>query len=116
MWRRVGVDIERIRPMSDLEAIAERSFSPHERQELRRLASGDRNEGFFNCWTRKEAFIKAVGEGLSHPLERFDVSLAPGEPARILRLGGRAGEHCGWRIQAFSPSPGFVAAIVIEAP
>jgi 4'-phosphopantetheinyl transferase len=114
--REVGVDVEALRELTDADEIAARCFSLRENEAYLALSARDRPLGFFNCWTRKEAFIKAVGEGLSHPLERFDVSLAPGEPARILRLGGGAGEHCGWRIQAFSPSPGFVAAIVIEAP
>jgi len=114
MWRRVGVDIERIRPMPDLEAIAERSFSPHERQELRRLAPGDRNEGFFNCWTRKEAYIKAIGEGLSHPLDRFTVSLAPGSPVRLERVEGGPAEAGRWTLAALTPEPGYVAAVAIE--
>lgn len=113
--REIGVDVEAVRELPDAEEIAARCFSPRENEAYLALSPRDRPLGFFNCWTRKEAFIKALGEGLSHPLERFDVSLGPGEPARILRLGGRAGEHCGWRVQGFSPAPGFVAAIVIEA-
>jgi 4'-phosphopantetheinyl transferase len=113
--REIGVDVEAVRELPDAEEIAARCFSLRENAAYLALSPRDRPFGFFNCWTRKEAFIKAVGEGLSHPLERFDVSLAPGEPARILRVGSRAGEHCGWRVQSFSPAPGFVAAIVIEA-
>jgi 4'-phosphopantetheinyl transferase len=111
----VGVDVEAVRELPDADETAARCFSPRENEAYLALSARDRPLGFFNCWTRKEAFIKAVGDGLSHPLERFDVSLAPGEPARIVRLGGRAGEHSGWRMQAFSPAPGFVAAIVIAA-
>ncbi len=69
---------------------------------------------FFNCWTRKEAFLKALGHGLSHPLDCFDVSLAPGEPARILRVKIAPGGDSGWCLGSFSPSPGFVAAVVTE--
>ena len=60
---------------------------------------------FFNCWTLKEAFIKALGDGLYHPLDRFDVLLAPGESAKILRVESMPGDHCGWRMESFSPAP-----------
>jgi 4'-phosphopantetheinyl transferase len=75
--RRVGVDIERLRPLPDLGAIAAQIFSPRERQTLEELPYVDRCGAFFSGWTRKEAYIKALGEGLVHPLERFTVSLAP---------------------------------------
>ena len=70
--------------------------------------------GFFHCWTRKEAFIKALGDGLRYPLDVFDVSLSPREPARILRVGNMDGNDCGWCLRSFIPTPGYVAAIVIE--
>ena len=113
--REIGVDVEAVRELPDADEIAARCFSLRENEAYLALSARDRPLGFFNCWTRKEAFVKAVGEGLSHPLEGFEVSLAPGEPATILRVGGCAGEHCGWQMQSFSPAPGFVAAIVIEA-
>ena len=113
-WRRIGVDIERVRPMPDLESIAERWFSPHEQEELRRLAPGERNEGFFNCWTRKEAYIKAIGEGLSHPLDRFTVSLAPGGPVRLERVEGDPAEAGRWTLAAPTPEPGYAAAVAVE--
>lgn len=114
--REVGVDVEAVRELPDADEIAARCFSVRECEAYLALAAHDRPLGFFNCWTRKEAFIKAIGDGRSQSLERFDVSLAPGEPAKILRVGGRAGEHCGWRLQGFAPAPGFVAGIVIETP
>lgn len=114
--REVGVDVEAVRELPDADEIAARCFSVREYEAYLSLAPRDRPLGFFNCWTRKEAFIKAIGDGLSQSLERFDVSLAPGEPAKIVRVGARAGEHCGWRLQGFAPAPGFVAAIVIETP
>jgi len=112
--RDIGVDVEAVRELPDADEIAARCFSLRENEAYLALSARERPLGFFNCWTRKEGFIKAVGEGFSHPLERFDVSLVPSEPARILRVGARAGEHCGWRVQSFSPAPGFVAAIVIQ--
>jgi 4'-phosphopantetheinyl transferase len=85
----VGVDVERVRFDIEHEQIAERFFSPYERSVLRSLPAEEKAETFFACWTRKEAFIKAHGEGLSLPLDQFDVSLASGEPARL--LAGRGG-------------------------
>jgi 4'-phosphopantetheinyl transferase len=111
---RVGVDIERLRPMPDLEAIAERTFSPRERETLRRLPPELRHEGFFNCWTRKEAYIKAIGKGLAHPLDRFSVSLAPGTPARLETVDDDPREREAWTLEAFIPSAGYAAALVVE--
>jgi 4'-phosphopantetheinyl transferase len=113
--REIGIDIEAVRVMSDAVDLAARFFSDAERAAYRALEPPDRPLGFFNCWTRKEAFIKALGDGLSHPLNRFDVSLTPGEPARILRVGDASGERCGWRMMSFSPAPGFVGAVVTES-
>jgi 4'-phosphopantetheinyl transferase len=67
-----------------------------------------------NCWTRKEAFIKAVGKGLSYPLQSFDVSLTPGEDARILRLSAGPGTAGDWTLASFDPCPGYVGAVAVE--
>lgn len=110
----IGVDVEFVRELRDADDIAARFFSRRENEAYLALGPRDRPLGFFNCWTRKEAFIKALGEGLSHPLDRFDVSLAPGEPAKILRVGDAPGHDCGWRMESFSPAPGIAAAVVLE--
>jgi len=112
--RQVGVDVEAVRSMDDADAVAARFFSPAEKTVYRALPPRDRPLAFFQCWTRKEAFIKAVGDGLSYPLDQFDVSLVPGEPARLLRVGDLPGYRCGWRIETFTPAAGFVGAVVIE--
>jgi phosphopantetheinyl transferase len=112
--REIGIDVEAVRLMRDADDIAARFFSPREYEAYLALDPRDRPLGFFNCWTRKEAFIKALGDGLYHPLDRFDVSLAPEAPARILRVESTAGDRCGWCMESFSPVPGFVAAIVTE--
>jgi len=110
----VGIDVEAIRPLPDADAVAARFFSRPEHAAYRALDPRDRLLGFFQCWTRKEAFIKALGEGLSHPLDSFDVSLAPGAPAELLRVEPVRGDDRGWRLASFSPAPGFVAAVVAE--
>jgi 4'-phosphopantetheinyl transferase len=96
--RKVGVDVEKIRQDFASEEVAERYFSSAEVDELRRLPAGRRAEGFFLCWTRKEAYIKAVGEGLRIPLNTFSVSLTPGEPAQL-----RAPDAERWSIGSFEP-------------
>ena len=112
--REVGIDIEAIREVRDADAIVSHFFSRTEREAYLALDPGERMLGFFNCWTRKEAFLKALGHGLSHPLDCFDVSLAPGEPAGILRVKNTPGCDSGWCLNSFTPSPGFVAAVVAE--
>ena len=109
--REVGVDVEEVRALEGADDIAARFFARGENQAYRALAPEDRPLGFFNCWTRKEAFVKALGVGLSLSLQRFEVSLAPGEPARLVRLDRTLGERSAWQIAGFSPLPGFVAAI-----
>ncbi|MBV8200609.1 MAG: 4'-phosphopantetheinyl transferase superfamily protein [Acidobacteria bacterium] len=110
----IGVDVEHLKPMPDLEQIAERFFSPSERLALRRLPALQKPEGFFNCWTRKEAYLKAVGEGLAAPLVSFDVTLAPGEPARMLTLKGDAERAERWFFRCFRPERGYVGALAVE--
>src|SRR5436309_5797121 len=111
--REIGVDVEAVRVIREADDIAGRFFSRRENQAYRALEPRDRPLGFFQCWTRKEAFIKALGDGLSYPLDRFDMSLTPGEPAEILRVEAMSGDCCGWRMESLSPAPGFVAAVVI---
>jgi len=112
--REIGIDIEAVRAIGDADQLAGRFFSDAEQAAYRALPPAQRPLGFFNCWTRKEAFIKAQGDGLGYPLDRFDVSLAPGEAARLLRVGDEAGDACGWRLMSFAPAPGFVGAVVTQ--
>lgn len=113
--REIGVDVEAIRFVCDADDIVARFFSRYENDEYRHLDPHQKLEGFFNCWTRKEAFVKAAGEGLSRSLDQFDVTLTPGTPARIIRIEDTYGEACGWSIDSFSPAAGFVAAVVTQA-
>lgn len=112
--REVGVDIEHVRPEVAGERIAERFFSIREIKVLRALPVHLQAEAFFNCWTRKEAYIKARGEGLSFPLDKFDVSLVPGEPAALLRTRGDALEAERWALRDLESSTGYAAAIAVE--
>lgn len=112
--RAVGVDIERIRADIVGERVAERFFSRREVAALRALNEDRQPEAFACCWTRKEAYKKARGEGIAVGLDRFDVSLAPGEPAAILAnrdedAGGRR-----WSLQHLTPHTGYVGAVAIE--
>jgi len=110
--REVGVDVERLRPMPRAERIAERFFSRPERTALREVPPERRVEAFFTCWTRKEAYIKARGDGLGHPLDQFAVSLVPGEAARLWAAGdGDEREVARWSLDAVPPAPGYVAAL-----
>ena len=112
--RELGVDIEYVRRGLAVVRIAERFFSPREVAELRALPSHVQLEAFFSCWTRKEAYIKARGMGLSLPLDRFAVSLASGHPAALLSNEEDPAEVSRWALQELAPGPGFVAALAVE--
>jgi 4'-phosphopantetheinyl transferase len=112
--REVGIDLEHVRPFADALSIAESCFSPNERAVLASLPPKDRDEAFFNCWARKEAFLKATGKGLSLPLDQLEVSLASGEPAGLPALAGDPRGVAGWTLVSFAPFPGFKAALVVE--
>lgn len=106
--------IERIRSLPDLEAIAGRMFSPHEQQALGGVLLAKRDAAFFNCWTRKEAYIKALGDGLAYPLERFSVSLIPDAPAKLEDVQDNPAEAKRWSLTALAPAPGYAAALATE--
>lgn len=109
--RRIGVDVEHVRSDFHVEEIAERFFSPAERAALRQVSPERRREAFFRIWTRKEAFIKAVGEGLSHPLHQFDVSLD--DTAQLIATRPDASEASRWRLENLTVAGGFAAAVAV---
>jgi 4'-phosphopantetheinyl transferase len=111
----VGIDVERIRPMTDAEDIAAHFFSPREVATLGTLPEGQRTEAFFNLWTRKEALLKATGDGLSETLSQIEISFAPGEPARVLRHLEPPQSSVCWTLEELSPAPEFKAAIAVAA-
>ena len=112
--RKVGVDVEVFRYDVDTEGIPRRFFSDVEQRALAGLHGQEKIQGFFNCWTRKEAYVKAVGQGLSLPLRDFDVSLLPGEPARILATRPDPKIALQWSIEPFDLSEQCAAAVVVE--
>jgi len=109
----IGIDLEHIRPDFAGDDTARRFFSTTEVACLSKLPVRARHEAFFNCWTRKEAFIKAIGIGLSLSLDQFDVALAPAEPAALLRTRWDEAEAARWSLKAIDVGPGYVAAVAV---
>ncbi len=110
----IGIDIEHIYTMSDMDDVAALMFSQAENAVYRALPDEQKAEGFFNCWTRKEAFIKAVGEGLSYPLADFDVTLKPGDSAKILRIRENTQAYQAWSLYDLQPAADFCGALAIQ--
>lgn len=108
----LGVDVEAIRPLDDREAIARHYFSAVEIEQLAAVPVPQRDQAFFACWTRKEAFLKATGDGLSRQLDSFSVTLRPDEPARFLHI---TGEKAGaWQLVALEPANGYIGALAVR--
>jgi len=112
--RQLGIDIEWMRPDFSGIEIAEHYFSKNEVAVFRRLPENLRTDAFFTCWTRKEAYIKAIGEGLSCPLDTFDVAFAPGEAPRLLTNRTKPDEVARWSMHDFTTDQGYKAALCIE--
>jgi 4'-phosphopantetheinyl transferase len=112
--RAVGVDVEYMRENIEIADLARTCFSSVEQQALQKLPARLQLEGFYNCWSRKEAYIKARGRGLSLPLGLFDVTLVPGQPAEL--IGSREGpqEVTRWRMHALTPAPDYAGALAVE--
>jgi len=110
----IGVDIEYVKRDFPCEQIARRYFSPDEIRTLQSLPEAVKYEAFFNGWTRKEAFIKARGKGLSLPLDQFTVSLTPGEPALYSQTQGDSEETSLWTLKGIIPADGYIGAFAAE--
>ncbi|HOG47134.1 MAG TPA: 4'-phosphopantetheinyl transferase superfamily protein [Anaerolineae bacterium] len=108
--REVGVDLEQLRPELATAEIATRFFSPAESATLAALPGEERVRAFFACWTRKEAYLKARGEGHARPLDGFTVSVASDRPAQLLS-GCEAGDAARWALVDLDPGPGYVGAV-----
>jgi len=112
--RAIGVDVEQLRADFDPIPLAERFFSTRECETLRLVAEKDRRMAFFMGWTRKEAFVKALGIGFSIPLDQFDVSLMPGEPARLLARRDEPQPGLKWTLLNIDLGPSYLAALAVE--
>jgi 4'-phosphopantetheinyl transferase len=110
--REIGVDIERIRPLPGIEQIVERYFAHAERIALQLLPTRKRTTTFFDWWTCKEAYLKALGKGLAYPLDRIDVSMVTEQPTTLVSADspGQAGS---WTVRLLSTVPGYAAALVV---
>ena len=111
----LGVDLERIRPLAALDRVAERYFAPEESAALRDLPMPARQVAFFRCWTRKEAYLKARGVGLSADLHSLAEPIEMDNPAGLVRDVGSAGEVAWWHLRSLVPFPGYVAALAVDA-
>jgi 4'-phosphopantetheinyl transferase len=115
-WQRdIGVDVEVWRPTRDQAALVRRYFSPAEIAAWGSLPRGRRQEAFFNLWTRKEAYVKALGRGLALPLDSFDVNFQNGAGAGLLRQSQDATAGRAWSLAALDVGPAASAAIVLQA-
>jgi len=113
-WREIGVDLEWMRPDRATGEIADRFFAPAEAAVLRGLPAELRSQAFFDCWTRKEAFIKARGLGLFLALDQFVVTLAPGENAALVSAVGDRDAPNQWSLRELEAAHGYAAALAVE--
>lgn len=111
--RDIGIDIEAINHL-DAEGIADHFFSAREKAALQALPVADRLEAFFDYWTCKEAYVKAIGDGLSRPTESFDVGFASHRTAYLANVDGQPEEASRWSLKMLTPASGYVAAIAVE--
>ena len=110
----LGIDVERIRPVARFERVARRAFSEEERRRIDALRPEERNEGFITCWTRKEACVKAVGEGVWSAFGRFEVSLEPGASVAVLTVDGDPAAAADWSLYHLEPAEGYVGALAVR--
>jgi 4'-phosphopantetheinyl transferase len=109
----VGIDLERIRPLADAPDLVERFFSKSENAAFKILPGEQKAQAFFNLWTRKESWLKASGEGIAHLLDQVEVTFAPGDSVRLLRVPGAVGPITDWSLCDLSPAPGYAAALAV---
>jgi 4'-phosphopantetheinyl transferase len=112
----IGIDTEKVREIADANEIAARYFCRAEALELFSIADQEaRQEAFFRCWTRKEAYIKAVGDGLYMPLDRFQVTLSTHDHARVVHISNDEKAASEWTLQHIEPAPGYTGAVAFRA-
>lgn len=120
-----GIDVEHLQLLPDADQLVARFFSAREGAAYRALPDSQKTVAFFNLWTRKEAWLKATGDGIGHLLNQVEVSFLPGEPAQLLHLPPIPGstlagadhlDAATWSLYALTPAPGFAAALALAAP
>lgn len=111
----IGVDVECIRPVKEMDELVARFFSRRETELFGKVRSDEKTAAFFNLWTRKEALLKATGEGITRSLSLVEVSFLPGEPAQLLAIAGDASTAAQWQSRELSPAPGFTGALAVQA-
>ena len=111
----LGLDIEHVRPVADAGDQIARFFTPNEQEDLAALPPEHRAHGFFNCWTRKKAFVRALGAGFAQTMPRTEVTLTPGTPPRLKRHALLPGDESRWMMFSFEPAPGYTAAIAVQS-
>ncbi len=109
----IGVDVEKIRPVSDADKLVARFFSARETALFQSLPAAQKNNAFFNLWTRKEAWLKATGEGIAHSLNRVEVTFLPNEASRLIALPEGSGPSEAWILRELLPGRGFVGAVAL---
>jgi 4'-phosphopantetheinyl transferase len=110
----IGADVEKIKPLEDMDAIARHFFAPAEQSALFQLPEAGRIRAFYECWTRKEAVIKCTGEGVTRPLDSFEVAFGPTIEPKLLRIDQV--QEPPWQVASFEPYPGYIAAITSPHP
>jgi 4'-phosphopantetheinyl transferase len=114
--RRVGIDVEYTREDFATLEVAENFFSKDEFEAFNATPIDRRTEAFFNCWSRKESYIKAIGMGISYPLDGFTVSLIPDAAPELLKVDADATEAACWNMYELDAAEGYAAALIVENP
>jgi len=109
----IGIDVEYTQRAIEINQIAKHFFSPNETLALNKLPLREQKQAFFNCWTRKEAYIKAKGKGLTIPLDSFDVSLNPQDPAELIEIRNDVTTTNDWALYALNLQKDYVGALVV---
>jgi 4'-phosphopantetheinyl transferase len=112
--RRVGIDLEAMRPLSDLDGMVRQVLTAQEQHEYAKLPSALRLRAFYNCWTQKEALTKAIGDGLAYPLQNIEVAIGPAEPAQLTAMAGDPDAVNRWCLERLELSAEFVGAVAVE--
>jgi 4'-phosphopantetheinyl transferase len=112
--RQVGIDVESRHARRDIDTLAAFHFHPHERDDLMALDPSVRERAFLDAWVRKEAYLKAIGAGLSAPPDACRVSVRPGDRPALLEIDGDSFFAQGWALHPFAPGPNYVGTVAID--